>query len=316
MSTISLAKLIKSKKMKTFKIIESIETMESRLTTILSPHTRCEFIPQQLFNEILAITFPSNEIIHAYSEYHKIVKVKVSDLLEAPIVNWDYNRPPDDTRCQDIARYIYQSRNPLDTMLYLSFSNIKKMFDVIDGIHRFTAIKIISEYNAKPLDLLTSEHLPEFGSNCDAQWLYNSYVILNIRFNATEETLIGLFKNLNKSVSIPELYIRDFEREKRTTIETVVNDWYYKYKSHFSSNSKPNKPNVNRDRFIDLLDYLYDKHKIREQTKNKLGLLVQDANTRISMNIPRKLSIPIIDKCTASGCWLFVYDMEKLKDLI
>jgi hypothetical protein len=264
---------------------------------------------------------PSYEVVNVYSDYHKIIKVKVSDLLDAPIVNWDYNRPPDDVRCQDIARYTYISRDPMDTMLYISFSNKKKTFDVIDGIHRLTALKIIKEHNSKPqsIDFLTSDiqsNHHEFGRNNDATWLYNSYILLSVRFNATEQCLISLFKNLNKSIPIPELYVRDFAMEKRTIIENIVNSWYSKYKSHFSSNRKPNKPNVNREQFIELIDYLYEKHRIREQTKVKLDYLLQEANTQISMNIPNKLTIPVIDKCTASGCWLFVYPIEKLRDMV
>ena len=123
MSIISLQQPTNSKKMKKFVIVD---TMESRLATILSPYEHCEYIPIQIFNEILAIVFPSGEIIHSHNDYHKIIKVKISDLLVAPIVNWDYNRPPDDARCQDIARYMYISKDPIDTMLYFSFSNLKK----------------------------------------------------------------------------------------------------------------------------------------------------------------------------------------------
>lgn len=299
-----------SKKNKKFIIIE---TIESKLSGLLSPYEKCEYIPINIANDILSITLPSCEIIHQYNEYHKIVKVKISDLLKAPITNWDYNRPPDETRCLDIARYIYLSKDSMDTMLYISFSNKKKTFDVIDGIHRYTALKIIKENNSKSLDIITPS---EFGGNDDAIWLYNSYIILNIRFNSTEESLISLFKNLNKSIPIPELYVRDFEKERRTTIENIANTWQIKYKTHFSSNPRPNKPNVNRDKFIELLDYLYEKYKIREKTNVKLDYLLQDANTRISMNIPSKLTISVIDKCTASGCWLFVYPLEKLKDII
>jgi hypothetical protein len=71
----------------------------------------------------------------------------IKDLLVDPVKNWEYNRPPDMARCPDIARYIYNSRKPVDTMVYLSFTNIKEVFEVIDGIHRLTALKIIKEEN-------------------------------------------------------------------------------------------------------------------------------------------------------------------------
>jgi hypothetical protein len=117
----------------------------------------------------------------------------INDLLVSSVKNWEYNRPPDMARCPDIARYIYNSKKPIDTMLYLSFNNIKEVFEVLDGIHRITALKIIKEENSKPLDLL-DQH--DFGSGNDATWLYNQYILVNIRFNATLGELIEVFKNL------------------------------------------------------------------------------------------------------------------------
>ena len=94
---------------------------------------------------------PSSEIIHSYSERHMLIKIKVSDLLNAPITNWKYNRPPDLIRCADMAKYIYISRKPLDTMLYLSFNNTTQSFDIFDGIHRYTSLKILKELKASSL---------------------------------------------------------------------------------------------------------------------------------------------------------------------
>jgi hypothetical protein len=198
-------------------------------------------------------------------------------------------------------------------MFYLSFNNKKRAFDVIDGIHRYTSLKIIKEQNSKPLDLLTPS---EFGTNNDAKWLYDSYIIANIRINASDSELIDLFKSLNKSNPIPELYIRDTNKDKREIIESIANNWQVKYKSHFSSNAKPNKPNVNRDRFIDLLDALYDKFYITEENKGKLEQILDKINTKILFNIPRKLSQNIKEKCSTTGCWLFIYNNEELLKLV
>ena len=212
-----------------------------------------------------------------------------------------------------MAKYIYLSKKPFDTMLYLSFNNLKKMFEVIDGIHRYTSLKILKDNNSKSLDLITPT---DYGNNNDAIWLYESHIILNIRFNSIESELIELFKTLNKSTPISELYIKDFVKEKREIIENVSNNWQVKYKSHFSSNNKPNKPNINRDRFIDLLEEVYVKYNINEENKNKLEQLLDRANWNISNNIPLKLSPTIIEKCNSSGCWLFIYSNDKLIKII
>jgi hypothetical protein len=114
---------------------------------------------------------------------------------------------------------------------------------------------------------------------------------------------------------VPDLYIRDVAKENRTIIQNIANSWQIKYKEHFSSNSKPNKPNVNRDRFIELLDHLYDKYKIGEENKQVLENLLDHANEKIRRNLPMKLTPKCLEKCHASGCYLFLYSLEKLEKI-
>jgi hypothetical protein len=237
----------------------------------------------------------------------------IKDLLVDPVKNWEYNRPPDMARCPDIARYIYNSRKPVDTMVYLSFTNIKEVFEVIDGIHRLTALKIIKEENSRPINLL--EHC-EFGSGNDASWLFNQYLLVNIRFNALEGELIEVFKNLNKSQVVPELYIRDHSREKRDTIDAIANEWYVKYKRHFSASSNPITGNTNRNKFVELLDKLYDKHKIGDSSGDKLRKILDDINIKLMYSIPNKVSIDVRLKCKETGCYLFLYKNDKLEEII
>jgi hypothetical protein len=200
-------------------------------------------------------------------------------------------------------------------MIYLSFNNKKQTFDIVDGIHRYTSLKIIKENNSIPLDLLTPS---DFGNNNDAEWLFNSYIIINLRINALDGELIELFKNLNKSNPVPELYIRDVNKEKKEIIEKIVNDWQQKYSSHFSSKLKPYKPNINRDRFIDLVEIIYDKYEISYEKKDFLEHLLERTNTNISYNVPRKITKTksVNEKCLETGCWLFIYSIEELTKMI
>jgi hypothetical protein len=289
-----------------------IEDDDNEVQNLLETYKNCDFIPNNIIQKVLSSLMPTAEIIHKYSDRHFILKIKVSDLLTISITNWKYNRPPDMVRCADISKYIYLSKSPLDTMLYLNFNNKSKSFDVLDGIHRYTSLKIIKEKNGS-LDFITPS---DYGNNNDAGWLYESHIILNMRFNSTEGELIELFKTLNKSTPIPDLYIRDIVKEKRDIIENVANNWQVKYKSHFSSNNKPNKPNINRDRFIDLLEKIYNKYNINENNKNLLEEVLERANWNISINIPLKLSQSIIDKCHSTGCWLFIYSDDKILKIV
>lgn len=296
-------------------IIEEDPINISSFMDFLEPYSNQEYISGNVIDKLIKTAFKSSHLLHEYSNSHKILKITIADLLSIPISNWTYNRPPDLIRCKDIAMYIYTSKCPMDTMLYLSFNNKKQTFEIVDGIHRYTSLKIIKEHNSKSLDLITPS---DFGNNNDAKWLYNSYIIINLRINALEGELIELFKNLNKSNPIPDLYIRDANKEKKDIIEKIVCYWTTKYSSHFSSNSKPYKPNINRDRFIDLVENIYDKYEINNENKKFLEQVLERTNTNISFNIPKKItkSKSIHDKCLESGCWLFIYSLEELYKMI
>jgi hypothetical protein len=275
---------------------------------------KSEYIPTNEISKILNTYFSTTEILHKYNENHYIVKIQISDFLNnnSNIKNWKYNRPPDLIRCVDIAKYIYLSKKPIDSMFYLFFNNINSSFEIIDGIHRYTALKYIKQENSKTLDFITPGDL---GNNNDASWLYQQFIILNIRFNSLEEELIGAFKNLNKSNPVPDLYFRDEVKERKEVIENIVKIWQTKYKSHFSSSIKPNIPNINRDRFIDLLDKLYDKYDIKSETQYVLEDALENMNEHIKNNIPKKLSELIIKKCNETGCYLFLFKLEKLEEI-
>jgi len=311
----STAKKVSSNYQNSNILLEIIEepTNTDLYTSARLPYISSEFIPVNLIPIIIQHHFPSSELLLSYNDNHRIYKILVKDLLVDSVKNWEYNRPPDMARCPDIARTIYTSKKPIDTMFYLTYTNKMEKFEVLDGIHRLTSLKIIKEENSKPLELLWPG---EFGSNNDAAWLYNQYILVNIRFNTNLGELVEVFKNLNKCQAVPELYIRDQKKEKRDIIDTVANEWYVKYKKHFSSSANPITGNTNRNKFVELLDKLYDKHKIDDTNTNKLRTLLEDANIKIMSNIPTKATIDVRIKCKDSGCYLFLYKNDKLEEII
>jgi hypothetical protein len=289
------------------------ESSQELYNKFILPHVNNETIPISLISMILSYYFKSHHILHAYKETHLIIKVPLHEFLNAPINNWEHNRPPDNLRCQDIARSIYNSNNSIDSMFYLSYNNILQTFDILDGIHRYTALKIIERENKVPINILTPG---DFGGNNNASWLFESCVILNMRFNTSIGELIHTFQTVNKSHPVSELYIRDINRERRTIIENICERYQKKYGTHFSSSLTPQIPNVNRGKFVDLLDQLYDKYKINEINKDKLDDLLDNMNIFIASNIPRKITKKALDKCTETGCWLFLYRTDKLLEII
>ena len=101
-----------------------IEDDDNEVQNLLETYKNCDFIPNNIIQKVLSSLMPRAEIIHKYSDRHFILKIKVNDLLTTSITNWKYNRPPDMVRCADISKYIYLSKSPLDTMLYLNFNNV------------------------------------------------------------------------------------------------------------------------------------------------------------------------------------------------
>lgn len=282
------------------------EQKADTLDSVLAPYEQQEFVPSHLILQIIQLAFPSSTVVLTYSDRHHIIKLPIRDLLQAPVANWQFNRPADRARCEDIGMYIAHSKKPVDTTLYVSFNNKTRAFDVIDGIHRYTALAIIKEKSTH-LDLISGDE------RCgDMSWLWDSFMILNVRMNALDGELIELFKSLNKSNPIPELYVRDVAKDKREYIQSLALQWQNDFKSHFSSSAKPNRPNINRDRFMDVLDAVYDKYHLTEETKEKLKQTLERVNQHISQNIPKKLSVSIREKCEESGCWLFLYSTEEL----
>ena len=230
----------------------------------------------------------------------------LKDLLNDSVEKWFYNRPPDMERIPIIAEAIYNKKIPIETMFYLSFNPKTEKFDVLDGIHRITALKLIKEENSTKFR----------GDNADL--LFNQYVLVNIRFNFTYGDLCNAFENLNSCRPVPELYMGKQEEEqeeknKVKIINNIANEWYHKYKKHFSSSSKPNTGNTNRDKFVDLLDKLYDKHQCKDE--NMLRNILDDANEDLSLNNP-KVSIDALYKCKETGCYLFLLKNDKLLEHI
>ncbi len=263
--------------------------------------------------------FPSRCNLHCYYFNHYLIKIKIIDLFTIPsltIERWEYNRPPDAIRCIEIAKYIYTSRQSFDTIIYTNFNTKKNTLEIVDGIHRYTALKIIYDENHKQPDLLTSE--PNyFGENGNAHWLYETYILLSVRIDATEGQLRDLFISINKSIPVPQLYIYDYNAEKVKIIEKIVLEYREKYKSHFSPNLRYNSPNINSEDFKNILDNIYEKYGLTDK-KIVLSELVDDTNIYISKNMTEhlkkknKISEKILEKCQKSGCWLFIYKNDVL----
>jgi hypothetical protein len=299
----------RSNKLTNFEIIEEYKSLEN--------YKHSEFIPNNLISDVLNYYLPSFVILHKFSDTHLIGMVNIIELLNSPIENWQFNRPPDMVRCIEIARYIFNNKEkPIDTMFYISYNNLQKSLDMLDGIHRFTSLKILQNELKKSLDLITGTETEFNVTNNNIEWFNDKPILINIRFNNTQEQLMELFKTLNKSQPVPQLYLRDSGMEKRKAIEEIANEWQIKYPNHFSFSTTPNIGNTNRNKFIDLLDKIYTKYRINENKVQEFRELLEQANHNISLNIPSKIKEKTRERCQKSGCYLFLYKNDILEDMI
>jgi hypothetical protein len=256
---------------------------------------------------------PSFETIHTYHKDHVIFKCTIYDLLNAAsqknVINWKYNRPPDIIRCNEIAESIYTKKQDNDWIFYMVYEN--DVLHIIDGIHRFHSLQIINRESNKPVD-----HLTPILSNGSADWLYEKYILISLRLNMSEGQTVDLFRSLNKSNPVPDLYMVDTDHQKRTIIEYNVNEWVTKFSSHFTASKNPNIPNMNRDRFIEILDYVYNKYNLNNSTSYVLPEKLYELNAKLKKNPPKKITANAIEKCIKTGCFIFLLRGEQLQDNI
>ena len=269
-----------------------------------------EFVPTSAIKTILKHHLPSSKIVIKDDEVGNdvVLKVQLKDLLNTKIKNWHGNRPPDKLRCNDIALWIHNNSPKINTAFYMIYNNLKKRFEIFDGIHRLTALKQLKE---------DSENNGEL--SCVYPKIENQEVIVYMYFNTTEGQVIDLFTSLNKCISVPELYSSNQKEEKRNAIESICKEWQKNYKGAFSTSANPNLGKMNRDCFIDLLDKLYDKYEIfdADVLREKLNI----ANIKISNEYLKRKNLKVSERnayirCKELGCYLFLYKKDVLLEMI
>jgi hypothetical protein len=288
---------------------------------------RLTHVPLDCIDIVINHHFPNESAtINEYDEYTRLLKVKISDLLLANVVNWEFNREPDFLRIPEIARYIYQSKKQIMTTLYMNYNFKLERFELIDGTHRYKALQTISSLhrengvNVNPR--LEGADFSWFITDENIDWLMNMYIVINVCFNSTRDNLMELRDNINCSQPM-QLKFNQSDVEKMNILNKIADEYTCKYKKCFtpSNNSSTLRQSrkSNRDNFILLLGELYDKFNI---DINRVGILTQKleiANRQIKaklLNDEIKCSQDAKDRCLAAGCCLFMYRDDELKDFI
>lgn len=248
------------------------------------------------YESILAAEFPNSVVLHKYNTNTFVIKCGIVDLYLGKIERWKHNRQPDVARVSEICDWIYKTNaETIDWLLYMFYDETDRTFKIIDGLHRFCALR---------------ELYKSFG----AEDVSDLCVMVSIRFSMTHGKLVDLFQSLNRAVPVAELYFENASQIKKDIVETVVANWYMRYPTHFSTTRRPNVPNTNRDLFADLVSALYDRYNITQSTAGFLEQRLSAANLYLSEHIPKKISEMAVDKCQRTNCYLFMLKNDTLLD--
>jgi hypothetical protein len=222
---------------------------------------------------------------------YEILKPDLSHKLSL-INNWRKNRPPDESRINEIISYIKDTGYCDGEVLVAVIPTFGCV--CYDGNHRLEAAKRIFPKNG---------------------------LRLRIVLNATEKFIENEFKRINKGVSVPELYYST--EETSLYLKEVLNDFINniliqdsRLKNHISSSGHPKRPNFNKDV---LLQHLGEY--ILEYFKNNIGVIKEVITTGILMSWFNEMnehskylienngeSDKMIEKCNKSGWYLFYYN--------
>lgn len=249
-------------------------------------------------------------LLHTYTPSHKLVKMSVLKLLQAPILRWKNNRPADLQRCAEIAASCWNKKQPLDWLIYVSCQT-DNTYAVLDGWHRYNTLLYIHKQIENSAAENTDLSAPPSAFTGDNAWFYNNHILVSVRENMTYGEEIDLFQNINKSNPVAELYLRTESDEKRDFINEIAKQWMLRYKSHFKSSANPRSPNTNRDRFVDLLSTVYDNVG-QQNVENWL----YKTNAQIEASPPKKASFDALWECKKTGCYLFLCKQDALLELI
>lgn len=158
---------------------------------------------------------------------------KVIDLLK----NWKRNRRPDALRVKEIVSSL--ARNEI-VQPYISCAEIiTGQLDVYDGMHRADAFKIALHECIISKDFM---------------------LIIDCLFGKSDSEIAKCFKNINKSVPVPDLYTEEIEDVGMyiiSAINDLVKEYCDKYSDFVKVSKSPQRPNFNRDMFSDDLFKLY-----------------------------------------------------------
>ena len=206
---------------------------------------------------------------------HHMYWIPIDKFNDLPIEMWKHNRPPDAERIAEIQTFMSESKR-MDGMIYLACVNNHLV--CYESNHRREALKGLTDM---------------------------ADILVDMIWNATDELVKQEFFRLNKSVSVPELFVTPNASETLIAdVRSAVDGFCRNYPSMRSSTSRPQRPNFNRD---GLTDEFYRVMKENQIGVEELGNRLMRLNRVMSQRDKRRLSEKTIAKCESTGLWLFAW---------
>ena len=202
-----------------------------------------------------------------------VYAVPMSFYRTLDVRQWKYNRPPDMGRVPEIHNWMKEFHR-MDGVLNLAYIQSEGLV-CFEGNHRRLALE--------GLDIK---------------------VLLDIVWDATHDIVKHEFQRLNKSVSVPDLYVVENDSNLRIQIEDAVAVFRKKYPGHESSSGRPIRPNFNRDKLTD--DFTRLQKELRISVPELLERL-EKLNEKYKSRDRSKLSPNVQLKCGLSDFWLFAW---------
>lgn len=229
----------------------------------------------------------SLKVIHREKNKFEIIKTDINNIKQNyDIQNWKKNRPVDQIRVNDILNYYkFNNIKIVPGIVYAWYNN--NVYYIYDGIHRITA--------ANELD-------------------NNIKLILYINYSKNENDIICEFSNINKSISLPNIYIDHNNEIKKEMCESIVDLLSTNYPKFISPSKKPLVYNFNRDmlvEFISTINIDFNTLNIEKQVYNILMELNLEAKNNI---INSNISHP--KKCEKYNFYLLYLEKHYIKSRI
>lgn len=218
--------------------------------------------------------------------YRRVLMVRNMSVLEKEIVNWNKNRPPDEVRIAQICDYYKQTGVTLIPGMIYAWEH-DNIYEIYDGIHRLLA------------GLMTGNPMTFF---------------ITIITTDREQDIIEDFKNINKSISVPSIYLEETSTAKKIVCESVVDEMCRRYPQFVSASRKPYQHNFNRDNlieFVSTFDIDFSISGIDKKIINQFNLLnlqARDHTIEHGINIPKK--------CDYHKFYLFFLDKSYIREQV